>query len=230
MPNHRYLRFLLIVSAGLMLTLELTGCARTDSRSQTLTGYADVNIRNVALMPFFQGQPDMTGSGGIASPLDCTVEAFCLVVNDLMPNAQAALTRQTQAAMAERFNERLIPLDRVLRVYGGMPINDQKDTPRALARRLGELLDTDHVMIGSVWQYREKTETEGASVGFALYLVEVDSGRRVWRGRFDKTQVGLTEDISDIRDFFQRGFRWLSAEELARHGIERVLGTFPRVE
>jgi hypothetical protein len=181
-------------------------------------------------MPFFPGQPDLTGGGTIASPLDCTVEAFCLVVNDLMPNAEAALTRQAQAAMALRFNKRLVPLDRVLRVYSGMAMNEQKDTPRALAQQLGELLDTDHVMIGSVWQYREKTETEGASVGFALYLVEVDSGRRVWRGRFDKTQVGLTEDVGDIRDFFKRGFRWLSAEELARHGMERVLETLPQLE
>lgn len=222
----RRLQYSLLWTLALLMLL---GCARPHSRSQTLTGYAAVDIHRVALMPFLTGRPDPGKDDTLASALDCTVEAFCLVVNELPPGAEATLTRIAHGALAEKLDRRLVPLEQTLRVYSGMGKNPAVDTPRSLARRLGNLLNADHVIIGSIWRLREKTDTEGASVGFGLHLLETESGRRVWRGRYDKTQMGLTEDLRDIGDFFRRGARWLSAEEFAAHGLDQVLETFPKV-
>ena len=88
-------------------------------------------------------------------------------------------------------------------------------------------MGADHVILGSVWRYQDRTQDTGASVAFTVYLLEVDNGRRVWRGKFDKTQHALSDDLGDADAFFQKGARWLSAEELARFGIEQVMQSFP---
>lgn len=66
-----------------------------------------------------------------------------------------------------------------------------------------------------------------ASVGFALYLVDVETGVRLWRGAFEGTQKALSDDL--IGGLKQLGMvlRWLSAEELARYGVKSVLKKLP---
>jgi hypothetical protein len=96
-----------------------------------------------------------------------------------------------------------------------------------LAQRFGKACGADHVILGSVWRYRERTPDMGASVAFTVYLLEVDNGRRIWRGRFDKTQQALTDDLRDAGIFFKEGARWLTAGELARYGIAQVMQSFP---
>ena len=62
-----------------------------------------------------------------------------------------------------------------------------------------------------------------ASVGFALYLIHVKTGVRFWRGAFDETQRALTKDVVGGFKQLDMGFRWLSAEDLARYGVKSVL-------
>ena len=109
-----------------------------------------------------------------------------------------------------------------------MPQNRMVDTPRQLAQRFGQAMGADHVILGSVWRYRDRTPDTGASVAFTVYLLEVDNGRRVWRGRFDETQEALADDLRNAGIFFQEGARWLSADELARYGIAQVMQSFPQ--
>ncbi len=213
----------------LPVLLATAGCAGVETRSQTLPGYAAVGLEQAAMMPFLPGRADLAGQDTLVSPLDCSLEALCVLVNELEPEAEAVMNREAHAALAGLLGERLVPLPQTERVYDGMARDLKSDTPRSLARRLGGLVDADHVVLGAVWRYRERTPSQGASVGFSLYLLEVETGRRVWWGRFDRTQVELTEDVSDIGGFFRRGGRWLSAEEYARYGIERVLETFPDI-
>ena len=69
-----------------------------------------------------------------------------------------------------------------------------------------------------------------ASVAFALYLVEVKTGRRIWRGVFDETQRPLTDNLLQARQSLKMGVKWLSARELARFGVEQVVKSFPAEE
>ena len=58
-------------------------------------------------------------------------------------------------------------------------------------------------------------------------MVDVKTGKRLWRGVFDKTQKSLTEDLRGAKDFAKMGGKWLSANELARFGIKQMFKTFP---
>ena len=217
-----------VATAGLLfLLVALTACKTHDTKTQTLVGYDVVNLRRVAVMPFLAGNTALNADDQVRPPLDCTLMEFCQAVSELGSGAEAVLTREMQQAMERELDSKVVPLADASRIYDNLPQNRMVDTPRQLAQRFGHASGADHVILGSVWRYRDRTPDMGASVAFTVYLLQVDNGRRVWRGRFDKTQQALTDDLQDAGIFFEGGARWLSAAELARFGIAQVMQDFP---
>jgi hypothetical protein len=49
----------------------------------------------------------------------------------------------------------------------------------------------------------------------------------LWQAKFDKTQRSLSEDILDARAFFKKGAKWLTADQLARYGVNEIFKKFP---
>lgn len=214
------------------LLLVITACRTHYAKTQTLTGYDVLKIRRLAVMPFLPGNTTLNADDQVRPALDCTMMEFCQEVNDeLGNNAENNLTRQMQRAMELKLDAKVVPLVSAAEIYDDLPQNRMVDTPRQLAQRFGKATGSDYVILGSVWRYRDRTPDLGASVAFSAYLLEVDTGRRVWRGRFDKTQQALTDDLQNAGSFFSTGGgRWLSAQELARYGIELIMQNFPETE
>jgi len=215
------------ITVGISLLVALSACRAPAPNTQTLTGYEMVKLRRVAVMPFLPGNTALNADDQVRPAIDCTMMEFCQEVNELGSGAENALTRQMQRALERQLDDKVLPLARAAAIYEDLPQNRTVDTPRQLAQRFGRAMGADHVMLGSVWRYRERTPDGGASVAFTVYLLQVDNGRRVWRGRFDRTQQALTDDLLNAGNFFKKGARWLSAEELARFGIEQVMLQFP---
>lgn len=122
----------------------------------------------------------------------------------------------------------MIPWEHTAYPYGNMIDDPRLDTPRKRAVRLGQAVQADIVVVGSLWRFGEKGAVEGipdspASVGVALYLVNVETGARLGRGFFDGTQKMLTQDELGGAKQLNMGLRWLTAEELARYGIKSIL-------
>jgi hypothetical protein len=67
-------------------------------------------------------------------------------------------------------------------------------------------------------------------VAFDLYLISVGDGAILWKARFDKTQISLSENLFDIQTFLKAKGRWMTAGELASLGLTEVVETFPRGE
>jgi len=214
---------------GLLLPILLGGCQAHHARTQTIVGYQALRLENVAVMPFLAGHEDFAADTQANADLDCTLAAFCQATNELAVGAEDILTREMQAGLARKLKDRVLPLAESTASYDRMPKDFNRDSPRQLATRFGRRMGAAYVILGSVWRFRERVEDQGASVGFTVFLVEVDNGRRVWRGRFDKTQQALFDDLRDTRGFFRQGQGWLSGTELSRYGIEEVLADFPYV-
>ncbi len=90
-------------------------------------------------------------------------------------------------------------------------------------QEVGRCLAVDYVLIPFVffWQEREGGEwgaDRPAHVILDLHLMEVQSGR-IQRFHFDEKQKSLCEDLFRADRFFQRGGRWISAQELATEGL-----------
>ena len=84
------------------------------------------------------------------------------------------------------------------------------------------------VLLVTLHRYRDRQGNEysvahPASIAFDYKLLEAGSGRTLCAGVFDETQQALSENLFDFARFTKRGFKWITAEALAREGLEQRL-------
>lgn len=201
---------------------------RGDAQIQAIQGsLSNLAGAQIALMPFLMGQLE-SPNVPIAKPLSKSFTQLEMNSLELPEKTDRIMNRIVFAALKLRFEDQLVPQDRTADAYGLILTDQALDTPRKRAIGLGKALEADLVMVGTVWRFREKGVSSdmpdsAASVGFTLYLVEVDTGARLWRGTFDGTQKALTQDVLGGLKQLDMGLHWLSAEELARYGVKSVL-------
>ena len=61
-----------------------------------------------------------------------------------------------------------------------------------------------------------------ASVWLTLELRD-DTGQLVWTGTYEETQAPLSDDVGSLPRAWERGFRWVTAEELADYGVRQLV-------
>ena len=193
---------------------------------------SDIYFKRIAVAPFLVGhrQPNMDES--LDDTLSCPINEICVDDPSIQPDAGSMMQRLVHSALKGRYDRHVVPIDQVQDAYTGIRLDGAKDSPRTLARRMGQSLSADLMVVGTVWRYRDRGAIEGfpdrpASVAFALYLVEAESGRRLWRGVFDLAQDFALRDMARFTERFRMGLKWLSANELARHGVKEVFRPFP---
>jgi hypothetical protein len=101
-----------------------------------------------------------------------------------------------------------------------------------ILRDVGRSLKGDAVVAGTIHRWRDRLGAEygverAASVAFNMYVVDSKDGAVLWRGRFDKTQKSLTENVFDLSVFYRSKGRWLTAEELATIGLDQLVKEMP---
>ena len=115
----------------------------------------------------------------------------------------------------------------------GQILDSQEGSSRARDRRetarlLGQRLAVDAVLEGVIRVYREREGTKfaahPAAVGFELRLIGVRNGEVLWAGDYFEEQKPMTHDF---KGFLERGGTFVTAEELARAGVVRVLQSLP---
>lgn len=216
-------------AAMLVLGLHSEGCnAQTLASPRSLS---NVTVEKIAMMPFLLGQFE-SPSAPIEKPLSKPFTQLLIDDLRLPAGADRMMNRIANEMLKLRFQDRLVPPVYVADAYQALLTDQTLDTPRKRAVRLGETLKVRHVMVGTVWRYREKgvladVPDSTASVGFAFYLVDVNTGARLWRGSFDGTQKALTQDVLGGLKQLKMGLHWLSAEELARYGVKSVMRKLP---
>lgn len=81
----------------------------------------------------------------------------------------------------------------------------------------------------SLSQYSERVGgdygvKQPAAVTFAYKLYETGEGKVLCHGRFDERQQSVMENLLTLPKAKTRGLNWLTAEELAREGLQEKLG------
>ena len=215
---------------GLVLGMYLTGCS---SQTQSTQGsLVDITVKKIALMPFQVG-PMESPDTPITKPVSQrSAEDAMIESQDLPDGTNLVMNRLVNAALKFRYAERLVPADLVEEVYRTLALDQTLNTQRKRAIALGNALEANLVMVGSIWWFRERGALKHlpdtpAAVGFGLYLIDARTGARLWRGRFEGTQEALTADLLGGVERLDMGLQWLSATELARYGVRSVLRTLP---
>ena len=91
---------------------------------------------------------------------------------------------------------------------------------------------TDAVLLLTLNRFRERdggdySVNSPASVSFDYKLISGESGQTLCSGVFDETQQPLLDDLLVFFQRAKRGFKWLTAEALAREGLVQKLALCP---
>lgn len=214
-------------TACIALGLLLDGYVPPRATAQSQTG-PGVGLKRIGVIPFFKGRCGRY-RGEI---LDCPLSQHYFNPERVSRRSDLILTGHVHQALQEQHPERVISLEMATEAYERISKDEVKDTLRTLAIKLGEAVEVNLMVAGTLWRYEERGggavgAFSPASVAFAIYVIEVPSGRRLWKGKFDETQRALFDNVLDTWAFFKKGAKWLSADELARYGVKEVLRKFP---
>lgn len=223
-----FLRCITLAVIGLLLLGSYGALADESSETRLPAIY----FKRIAIAPFLVGhrQPHMDES--LDDTLSCPINDICLEDPSIQPNAGPMLMRMVHGALKRRFDQHVVPLDQVQAAYTGIRLDGTKDSPRTMALQMGDSLSADLMVVGTVWRYRDRGALEGfpdkpASVAFAIYVVASKTGRQLWRGVFDEAQEIALQDMAKFPKRIKMGLKWLSADELARHGVQEIFRPFP---
>ena len=205
--------------------------ADADQSSFENVNLSTLQFKRIAVMPFLVGKLE-SPENPVEKPLSQPVRQLSINAANLAEGADQIMTRLVNDVMQTRFADQMVSMEEAAAVYADVIRDQTLGTPRKLSKKFGENLQADLVLVGTVWRFREKgTDIEipdsPASVAFAVYLVDVVSGKRLWRDAFDGTQKTLSEDVLGGLRQIKMGLRWLSANELARYGVKNVFMKFP---
>lgn len=218
------------VLSAVLLVLVFTPCLWAAEQQEEPR--PEIFFKRLAVAPVLTGHRIPKLDESLDDTLSCKISEICREDPAIGPDAGPMMTRLIYSTLHHRFGDSVVPMDETQSVYAGIGLVDTRDTPRTLTRRLGKALSADLVMFGMVWRYRGLGAVEGvpeqpASVAFALYLVDTNSGRRIWRGIFNETQDYAFKNMFKFTDRIKMGLKWLTADQLARYGVKQTLDKFP---
>lgn len=118
-----------------------------------------------------------------------------------------------------------------IRFVAATPAGKKEGTVNDLeaARRVATQQGCNTVLETTLSRYNERVGgdygvKQPAAVTFAYKLYEVREGRVLCHGRFDERQQSVMENLLTLPKAKSRGLIWLTAEELARDGLQEKLG------
>ena len=142
------------------------------------------------------------------------------------PFAPDKVTDLMYRALQSRKGLRVLPASEAIHAMKSMKSRDGEITERD-AQDVATKTGADAALIGRVLIYRERDGSrwgaDPAVVGFEAKLIGAD-GQTLWTGNYYEKQRPLIEDFVG---FWQHGFGFVTAEELAKYGAKRLACDFP---
>lgn len=92
--------------------------------------------------------------------------------------------------------------------------------------KVGECMQAERLLVPQVIDWKERigqdlSAERPAGVILELFIVDVRNKRLAARYHFDETQQDLSQNLLKAGKFFERGIRWITAEELAAEGLRK---------
>jgi hypothetical protein len=191
---------------GVLFCLLASGCSLLQSKPPI-----EEVISQVAVLPFARSGPADTARAAAGEEVPAA--------------ASKVLTAQVYDILASAPVWRFVP---DLAVTPTVATLDTSAPLQTQARALGKAVGATAVLCGTITRYQQRQGsaygvTRPASVAFDMQLVSTNSGTVLWSGSFDETQAPLSSNLLNWWQFWEAGPRWMTVEELAHLGVERLL-------
>jgi hypothetical protein len=231
----------LTVTIALLLILG-SACSGSKVTAQTSSELSRYHIRSIALLPFttlttpqvrdagdmYLSTPQSVQRSDISLGIPSNVEPQLRQTTGVPAYAAEKVTQLFWSRLKDRQDLVILSPSETSRVAVKSSPETSKATPEAQAAQLAAKLQVDAALMGQVLVYQERSGSRmganpPATVGFEVKAVAAD-GQVLWVGNYYERQKPLTEDFLG---FIQHGGGFVTAEELAQYGTEKVLKTFP---
>lgn len=213
-----------IVFACLLISM---GCSHNGITAQS--EIKKYQFKRLLLLPI-KNSSALQGNGEtVLCPLCGAVYITGIVEN----GAETFITERLKSVLDGWTSITLIP-DEQYQAIRSHIISSKPDsvTERELLTAIGRDLNADAILSGSVYKFKNRVGNDyavesPASVGFHLDLLETQSGRVIWSRRYEETQQALSENLFGLGSFFMRKGKWVTVEDLAVSGLEKMIETIP---
>jgi hypothetical protein len=228
-----------VVVCLIVLAMIVAGCSGSKVTTKSSAELPRYSVRSLALVPFVSmATPQLSDQGNPYLSTPQGIRRSDISVSE--PATADSSLRQTMTVPSYA-SEKITQLfwNRLqkrtgLRVLSGaeaakrLPADPPPSTAEAMGAAVATRLKVDAAMIGEVSVYQERVGSRlganpPAAVGFQAKLVAAD-GQVLWVGNYYERQRPM---IEDMLGFVQRWGAFVTAEELARYGVEEVLEEFP---
>lgn len=130
--------------------------------------------------------------------------------------------------MTEHEGYDLISPDRAEEALSRIAASEPGISDLEIAGMVAREFQADGVVIGCLYRWKDREGSDyaarnPASVFFDLCLVIPDDASIIWKGRFNKTQRSLSENILDIKTFLKGKGKWMTADDLAGLGLNDLV-------
>ncbi len=114
-------------------------------------------------------------------------------------------------------------------------LNDAAGARLEQMKALGAKLDSNAVLDITVTRFHDRDGSDlsvntPASAAFQMVLTHVDTGMVLWAASFDETQEALSSNLLSLGKARNRGFKWITVEDLVRQGVKERLADCPYLQ
>ncbi len=223
---HRHFSWVLFIFLS-AVSIFFSGCAS----SQPIQKPSEpIELGDVLVMPF----QNLHQTCGIDISFRCPFVGAIHEISEVREGAGEFLTNHLYLKLQDHGDLSLIEPEQAVGARSAVLSKSRVDlSEKDLILQTARAAGAESVMVGRVFRYRERVGTAysveiPASVAFDILLIRVSDGQLLWVGRFNETQKALFDNLFGIRTFLKRSARWLTADELALSGLEKVLESFPK--
>ena len=233
--------WLILVLSGVFV-LAVAGCSGTKVSTKTLVPTDKYRVHRIAIVPFatistpqalnLDGPSFSVPAGVKRSDISVAVppanEVPPRIANKVRPSVADTVTDLVSRKLKVRPGLQMVPTEQARKVLHALHLEMPDQSVEEVAPQVAERLGADAALIGKVRVYQERVGSRlganpPAAVGFEIKLVARD-GAVLWEGNYYERQRPMTEDFWG---FIQRHGVFVTADELAEYGAERLAKEFP---
>ena len=183
--------------------------------------------RKIVVVGFRPAMSQDEDPGVIRSPVSGAV----FMAEPIPQDVTDKMTSKLFSRLVEYEGYELIGPNKATGAIESLLSSDKDMSDIEIFHRVGQLFSADAVIVGYIFRWRDRDGTEysvnrPASAAFELDLLRPEDNAIMWKGRFDKTQTSLSENLLDMETFIKGKGQWMTVDRLAELGLDDLLDNF----
>lgn len=224
--------FFVVLLSGCLTSRELVTDMRLHQNLQVWqsSDLKKISLNRVAILPF--ASPPLSEKAFPAGDMLCSFCGFSVAEHKDFSRAGERLAGYLYQGLSGASSFELVPMERVYSLFQLEHARHDFFGDVDFILSLGRELRADAVVAGEILRISERqggdySVVNPSSVSFRITMFRVNDGSELYRAVYDETQRPFSEQPERLLQPSKLRFRWLTADELAKTGMQDVVTAFP---